>query len=218
VNGDQGPQPPRPAPAPAEAPPQVTPPVSAAVEPKPDGSSTEWEVQAPEGQDRWTLSIPANTLQARYLKEYERMHGEVPASLDKLPKLPKYVKVTATGGTKRKKRSVLRTESIPGGGEQLARIASAAFGSGVTGISLKPSRRWRFLLARLSTPANRLNTAAVFLGAASAVITAVLTLVIGPPRPGQGPSGPILAFGVAAAVSAFLAPLLALASSTWFSD
>jgi hypothetical protein len=42
-------------------------------------------------------------------------------------------------------------------------------------------------------PANRLNIAAVILGIASAVITAMFTIVIGAPPPGQGPSGAVLA-------------------------
>jgi hypothetical protein len=127
--------------------------------------------------------------------------------------------VTATRrGKRRKKRSVLKTKLTAGGGGPSATIATAAFGPGVTSISLAPSGKWRFRFAQLNTPANRLNIAAVILGIASAVITAIFTIVIGAPPPGQGPSGAVLALGVIAAVSALLAPLLALASNIWFSD
>jgi hypothetical protein len=192
--------------------------VRAAAEPEPAGSPTEWKVCVSDDQDRWTLSLPASTLQARYLREYLAKHQQQPSSLDDLPQLPKYVKVTATRGAKRKKRSVLKTKLMPGGGEQFATIAAAAFGRDVTSISFAPSSQWRFRLARLSTPANRLNIAAVILGAGSAVITAMFTIVIGAPPPGQGPSDAVLAWGVTAAVAAFAAPLLALASNIWFSD
>jgi hypothetical protein len=217
VTSDQPIQPPGPVPGSASPPPPADP-APAATDAEPAGSSTEWKVNVSDDHDRWTLSLPANTLQKRYLSEYFDKHQKDPPSLNDLPQLPKYVKVTATRTAGRKNRSVLKTKLIQGGGEQCATIAAAAFGPNVISISLAPSNQLQFRLARLNTPANRLNVAAVILGAASAVITVIFTVVIGAPQPGQSPSDAVLAWAAIAAAAAVAAPLLALASNTWFSD
>lgn len=190
----------------------------AAAEPAPAALPAEWEVRTDNNQDRWILRLPANTLNARCQQQYRDTYGQLPDYW--IPyQPPDYVKVTATQASKkRKKRSVLKTELIPGGGERFATIATAAFGRNVAIISIAPSGEWRFKLARLNTTASRLNIAAVILGAASAVITAIFTIVIGAPPPGQGLSAGVLAWGAIAAACAFFAPWLALASSMWFRD
>lgn len=194
-------------------PPQPDAPVPAAVD-----SPTDWVVETPDLRDRWTLKLPGNALKDRYAKEYRAKHGKLPTIPGwTVPTLPSYVRVTATRKSAKPKSSVLKTHVMPGSDLTFATVARAAFGADVTRISFTASGVLRFRLAQLRTPAALLKIAAVGLGAASAAITAILVIIEPAPQPGHTLSGADLIWGVVAVCLAFIAPFLALASSSLFS-
>lgn len=181
-------------------------------------SPTNWVAEASDQKDRWALKLPGNVLKDRYAEEYRAKHGKLPTIPGwTVPEPPTYVRVTATRRSAKPKSSVLKTHVTPGSELKFANVARAAFGKDVTRISFTAANVWQFRLAKLRTPAALLKIAAVVLGAASAAITAILIIIEPAPQPGHTLSGADLAWGVAAACLAFIAPFLALASSSLFS-
>lgn len=183
----------------------------------PAASPDAWDVRVSRDQDRWALILPETTRRDRYVLRYQGEHGSVPGTGWMPPELPDYVAVSATMSSGRVRHSVLMPALATGSAAAWATVSTDAFGTDVTSVTLKPARRWRFRLARLSTTANLLKIASVALGTASAVITAILDISARTLPLGSALTGAGLIWSILAAAFALAAPLLALAGGSWFS-
>jgi len=182
----------------------------------------EWSVKTSDTQDRWTVSIPLNTLTSKQLLEFDQRGLPVPGE-GWQPQLPgRYAELTATLRSgkheKKHKKATLSVELVRGGGEEELTISPLVFGRSVSDVTLEPGALSAFRRTRIRTKNMILRLVSITMGVVSAAIAASFAIGENVADPYVVSSCTSLGWKVFAAILAAGAPFVLLIGERYYLD
>ncbi len=175
-----------------------------------------WPVERSQTLNRWSIEIPAETMDARQADLYEQQSGDLPPADWKGTAFTTYVRVTWPNAKGRQRWTVLKVKMLPGNAKPTVAIAASVFANDTvaqaTQVTLTGSSLREFRFARLRISSGVLRVAALLAGIASGLITLAFAIgkMVGPVV-SVSPATEILlllgaaVFTIASAVASFFA-------------